>query len=440
MRDLAPKLPAIHTGGSALLADNQHLAAAIWQASHHSRIEAAEDVLDAQGHRLWPRGTAMSPELLERLADHDLRHPLELHLPTRAPVVMGWAEAALREACHAAPDLALALKPKFDAVLELLHSLALNPREQLLVAVMRHAEPPLLPHSIVVTALALAAGLGVGLEGRELRVLARAGLLHDVGLLYLPETSDHDLTHGQWRRHPMLSAAAAVELAGCSLAVGELITCSHERLDGSGYPGALLAPQLSLAARTLALAEAVADTLANPALGALHAAMAVRMVPREFDERLMSWVAAVARTAPLREPALPPGALPVGQRLRRLHATLSRAVVLLTLPVGESPEVRQAATLWLKRLAPLMLALNTSGVEASLGQGRDLTPETPAEAAELEALAHELTLRLQAFARAVAADRTRSAELWSSRLVHSLGQILHEPAAPAAVPPTPSPA
>jgi hypothetical protein len=113
-----------------------------------------------------------------------------------------------------------------------------------------------------------------------------------------------------------------------------------------------------------------------------------------------------------------------------MHADLSRAVVLLTLPVGEVLDVRQAAKAWLPRMMPLMHALSASGVEEALSQGLHIEPESDAEAAELLALHAELAARIQAFARSLALDRARLPLLARSRLVQDLARLLNE-AAPA---------
>jgi hypothetical protein len=429
LRDTAPKLPPLYTGKSSFLVANAHMGKSIWRASQHCRIESVEDIYDAQGFMLWAKAKPVSPELLERLAERELRKPVELCVTAQDPVSAAVLEATLLRLCDTAPDLALALAPRMSLLLDLLRALPLNPQELLLISVLHYGERGLLPHTVAVTALALAAGMGVGLETLELRALARAALLHDVGLLYLPRMPGHEQVEDLAHRHPLLGAMAAVELAGCAGSVGQLIALSHERLDGTGFPAGASAAQLPLAARVLSFAEAVADTLTDPGLGAVHAAMKLRVVPQEFDDRLASWMAAVAHAAPPGPlPAAPPSPS-IGLQLRQVHAMLSRALVLLTLPVGESAEVRQAAGLWLQRLTPLMHALSSSGVETALAQGLNIEPETPAETAELAALRHELASRMRAFAQAVAVDRAHQPELAASRLVHHLTQILDEPPA-----------
>lgn len=434
MRDTAPKLPPLYTGKSSFLVANRHMGQSIWQASQHCRIESVEHIYDVQGLLLWSKGKPVSPELLERLAERELRKPVELCVMAQDPVSAAVLEATLLRLCGAAPDLALALAPRLALLLELLRSLPLNPQELLLISVLHHSERGLLPHTVAVTALALAAGMAVGLETIELRSLARAALLHDVGLLYLPELPSHEAAENLGRRHPTLGATAAVELAGCARAVGQLIVLSHERLDGTGFPAGIGAAQMPLAARVLSFAEAVADTLADPNLGAVPAAMKVRVVPQEFDTRLMSWMAAVAHAAPPRPaPAASPSPS-IGLQLRQMHSALSRALVLLTLPVGETAEVRLAAGLWLQALSPLMHALSASGVEIALAQGLDIEPESRAEAAELHALRHELVSRMRAFAQALAVDRACQPDFAASRLVTTLSQILDEPPTQAEVP------
>jgi response regulator RpfG family c-di-GMP phosphodiesterase len=92
-----------------------------------------------------------------------------------------------------------------------------------------------------------------------------AGLLHDIGLIGLPDdtlarldgngTSDDD---GIYREHSRLSARALAAMEDM-LPVAALVEAHHEHFDGSGFPRGMAGAGIPLGARILALADAVDD-------------------------------------------------------------------------------------------------------------------------------------------------------------------------------------
>ncbi len=99
------------------------------------------------------------------------------------------------------------------------------------------------------------------------RKVAKAGPLHDIGKLGLPDEliwkpgplDEHE--YEVVKQHPLLGARI---LAGgsseCSRMAEEVARCHHERWDGTGYPAGLAGDDIPLAARIVAVAD-VADAL-----------------------------------------------------------------------------------------------------------------------------------------------------------------------------------
>jgi HD-GYP domain-containing protein (c-di-GMP phosphodiesterase class II) len=127
-----------------------------------------------------------------------------------------------------------------------------------------------------------AAGIGavLGLGAAELRDLRRAGLLHDLGKLGVPNTvldKPGKLTPAEWelmRRHPAYTAEVLAHVE-CLRPIAGTAASHHERLDGSGYHRGLDAAELPLPARILAVAD-VYDALAHDR--PYHAAMPIERV------------------------------------------------------------------------------------------------------------------------------------------------------------------
>jgi HD-GYP domain-containing protein (c-di-GMP phosphodiesterase class II) len=121
--------------------------------------------------------------------------------------------------------------------------------------------PYTLGHSHAVAELAEQAGTQLGLPADQVRVLRRAGLVHDYGRLGVSNSiwdKRGPLGAGEWERvrlHPylterMLHRSAALE------PLGRIAVQHRERLDGSGYPRGLAGSAISRPARILGAADA----------------------------------------------------------------------------------------------------------------------------------------------------------------------------------------
>jgi putative nucleotidyltransferase with HDIG domain len=103
-------------------------------------------------------------------------------------------------------------------------------------------------------------GEELGLPPVRLRELAIGGLLHDVGKLAVPNEilqKPGPLTDEEFdviKTHPRLGSELVREL-GFSSQVARLVLDHHERLDGSGYPRGLGAPDLDIETRILAVCD-----------------------------------------------------------------------------------------------------------------------------------------------------------------------------------------
>jgi HD-GYP domain-containing protein (c-di-GMP phosphodiesterase class II) len=115
-------------------------------------------------------------------------------------------------------------------------------------------------HSRGVATYAGLIGRTLGFTDEDLRELHRAGLLHDIGKLGIPNTildkpaklSDDEFA--RMRLHPAFTEAI---LAGIPAFAGfaAVAAAHHERLDGSGYHRGVPAGDLPVSARALAVAD-----------------------------------------------------------------------------------------------------------------------------------------------------------------------------------------
>ncbi len=149
--------------------------------------------------------------------------------------------------------------------------------------------PYLRGHSTGVSRLAVAAAEAAGLATADATTLGRAGLVHDVGRVGIPNgiwDRRGPLSAEQWERvrlHPYLGERV---LHRCALLapLADLAARHHERADGSGYHRGASGDQLGLGARLLGAADAYhAMTENRPHRPALTPAEAASQLLDEVD-------------------------------------------------------------------------------------------------------------------------------------------------------------
>lgn len=115
---------------------------------------------------------------------------------------------------------------------------------------LRAHHDPTYTHSLRVSAGLVLFGHAFGIGASDLRTLALAGLLHDVGKALLPRTlleKPYRLAADEWhlvRQHPVVGEKMIHDIGGLPPTVHEVAARHHERLDGSGYPNGLTAAEL----------------------------------------------------------------------------------------------------------------------------------------------------------------------------------------------------
>jgi HD-GYP domain-containing protein (c-di-GMP phosphodiesterase class II) len=115
-------------------------------------------------------------------------------------------------------------------------------------------------HNLRVARLCVHIGRQMSMSASELRVLARAGLMHDIGKLAIPEAvlgKHSPLDESEWslmRSHPEMGLTL-LDRAGQSSREVLAVLYHHERLDGSGYPYGLKAGAIPMEARIVAVAD-----------------------------------------------------------------------------------------------------------------------------------------------------------------------------------------
>ena len=168
-----------------------------------------------------------------------------------------WAIAAQRAkglSFRAVMEATLELEVKVGIELEHAESIAA------LTAAVEAKDENTKGHNTRVAELAVQIGRAMDLPTDKLRTLARAGLLHDVGKIGIPDAilnKPGPLNVDEWtaiKRHPALGHEILLRVPSLHREA-EIVIAHHERIDGSGYPHGLRGEQIPLEARILAVAD-----------------------------------------------------------------------------------------------------------------------------------------------------------------------------------------
>jgi two-component system, cell cycle response regulator len=130
-----------------------------------------------------------------------------------------------------------------------------------LLRVLEERQPDMRAHLREVAELAVAVGQRLGLSSEELDEVARAGELHDIGKMAIPDAilskpeplSTEEMTF--IRRHTVIGEGI-LSAAPALVPVAKLVRSSHERYDGSGYPDGLKGEQIPLGSRIVFACDA----------------------------------------------------------------------------------------------------------------------------------------------------------------------------------------
>lgn len=147
-------------------------------------------------------------------------------------------------------------------------------------------------HQQGVSRIAAAIARELGMSGDAVAAVEVAGLLHDIGKLYIPieilakpgvlSELEMDLV----RTHPEHGFSILKDVA-FSWPIAEIVLQHHERLDGSGYPNHLTDRQIDPLARVLAVADVVEAMASHrpyrPALGMERALDEIRDHGNQYD-------------------------------------------------------------------------------------------------------------------------------------------------------------
>jgi putative nucleotidyltransferase with HDIG domain len=116
-------------------------------------------------------------------------------------------------------------------------------------------------HCLLVTGVAVGFALNIRFTNVDVKRLGMAATLHDVGKARIPLSildKPGSLDPGEeeiMKRHPVIGYELLKNLSGVSPEILDGVRHHHEYLDGSGYPDALMAPDISDLVRLLTISD-----------------------------------------------------------------------------------------------------------------------------------------------------------------------------------------
>ena len=410
------------TGPDLHNAVNPHYLGHVVEAAAALETAASEDIVGGNGVKLLPKGARIDDAMRERLLQHKLHKPLEDCVEIRDGVSPAQLQPLAEQLLQEQPLLrTLCSEGRACGIPALLGQLKLSLPVQALLTVHAHRDEQRLRHAVGVTVLTLGLARRL-LPGRiELqRSLALAGLVHDIGELYIDPAllrPGARLGTQDWRHiasHPLVAHRVLREMEGAGPEVAEAVLHHHERLDGFGYPRGAGGERFPLRLQLLAVSEWLMAFVERGTEAYAQASIASRLMPGEFNAELLQAIADAAREcgsapAPAAAPVPPADA---AARVARIAAVLARSAEAERLFEPHlrraSPVMQAQVTAGLRRLLRIQASFSSTGLDTPQIEPLLADTQTRAEAlavvAELQWRLRELRREWTLRAGLVAAD------------------------------------
>jgi hypothetical protein len=385
-----------------------HVAAAAEQG-----LEATEDIVSRNGTKLLRRGARVDAAACEKLLAHKLRKPLEECVQSSCGVKPEELEPLCAAWIERSPLLAsLGADKRAQALPASLARLRLSAPVQSMLTLYGRSADGRLAHAVGVAGFALALARRVRPGDVDFhRLVTLAGLLHDVGELYIDPAilrRDAALEPGQWRQvaaHPVLAQKVLAPMEGAGAPLAEAVGLHHERADGLGYPRGT--DSITLSGQVVGAAEWMVGQLEAGISAPLHTHVVARLVPGEFDAPLIeALMAALPADAGEDGDSGDPGTLV--PRLREIGGFIDRFVTargwIAERMAATRGEPQRALERALARLQRIQTGFARSGLNAIAAGTLDAElarAEAPPWRVEVLAVVGELEWRIREFGRDV---------------------------------------
>ena len=283
---------------------NKHYLDKVMDLAEERDIEATEDIYTSQGMKLVAKGSKISRSSQEKLILHRLRKPLESSIAVEGSVNIGnvIAEAKkLSETIAPVGAVLRAVSGKGPSPFDVLAGIKFGSAMGMMLTITERGGPTALAHSVMVSLLSICLSKKLGLTENGQMIAALAGLLHDIGELYVqPEylNSKKRLLPQEWRHvvvHPRIGQMLIEDLENFPPAVALAVAEHHERFDGGGYPRQVSGKNISAAGQIVSVAEMISGVFMKQDKPLERAELALKVIPGEHAHELVSAISSALR-------------------------------------------------------------------------------------------------------------------------------------------------
>ncbi len=362
---------------------NKHFLHKLMQLAEAKVVTATQDIVDVHGVSVIARGGRVGAEHFEAFSGRKLKKTIESSLRVDEPV----DTALIVRTATRLVDTSLPIKRILDATggnagaaLAQLSKMAFGDAIGLLLTLADHDGQHAVEHAVSVSLLSIGMAGKLRLPDDEQMAAGLAGLLHDIGELYIApaylDPGKRLLPH-EWAHlvvHPRLGQLLVTELGAYPHAVGRAVAEHHERFDGTGYPRQTPGKRISGPGHAVSVAEMIAGVLGkdNPLE---RAELALKIVPGEHARELVSAISGALRLQAPTDPAShdEAGGREDARRLfRRICAVLEKGQDLLDGPGAKSPHARDLLGRTLERIQTIQRAFISTGLDTYLNLNHGL--------------------------------------------------------------------
>jgi hypothetical protein len=252
--------------------------------------------------KLWAKGKPVSADLQEKLLRRKLAKPLEATLAVEGAIGFPDIVEACRTRLEQNPLFGRLVNRDALALIGGLKNVPLPQPLRLLLTTAHVNGSRSFHHSLETILISAAIASRLNATEHDAQLLLIAALLHDLGEMYInPDylRGSRRLQPHEWKHvasHPRVGQLLIEELTTLPATIGLCVAHHHERLDGSGYPNQIERSRHHRLGGWLAVADSVGAILSRGDCGApLRAALALRIVPEEFDRDAVAVVTQALR-------------------------------------------------------------------------------------------------------------------------------------------------
>lgn len=401
---------------------NEHYLDKVMDLSEQMDIEASEDIFDARGMKLVAKGAKISRALQEKLILHKLRKPLESSIAAEGGIDTDSVVQEAQRIAETNEPVAVILKTAGHGGLspkDIMKQLKFGSAMRLMFTIIERGGASAMSHSVMVSMISICLAKKMGLDEKGQTIVALAGLLHDIGELYIqPEYLDakRRLLPEEWRHvviHPRIGEMLIKELEDFPPEVARAVSEHHERFDGAGYPRQMVGKNISIPGQIISVAEMISGVFMRQDSPLERAELALKIMPGEHAHELVSAVSSALIATRRGKPKIAESisANETQEKVRKLFDNIATVLrleqELVLLATIQSPAAKKLLEYAIQMTQVIKRAFSSMGLDSYLLENSallgDLTKEdSDALQFEVSVATREIQWRMRDIARNLA--------------------------------------